>query len=124
MFVPTTRATSQCTLKERLSFIGRIMVASRQSRSGKVRSQSWDAIWVDTVKRGPMTRVLRRKCLAQGPFTSKDVGPFSRREGLFQIKRPHSIKLQHNGPIQYKNSKHAKLHEAIAAIPMAMTASA
>ena len=81
-------------------------------------------VWVDTVKRGPMTRVLRRKCLAQGPFTSKDVGPFSRREGLFQIKRPHSIKLQHNGPIQYKNSKHAKLHEAIAAIPMAMTASA
>jgi hypothetical protein len=59
MFVPTTRATSQCTLKERLSFIGRIMVASRQSRSGAVRSQSWDAIWVDTVKRGLMTRVLR-----------------------------------------------------------------
>ena len=100
MFVPTTRATSECTLKERLSFIGRIMVASRQSRSGTVRSQSCDAIWVDTVKRGPMTRVLRRKCLAQGPFTSKDVGPFSRRERLFQIKRPHSIKLQHNGPIQ------------------------
>src|SRR6266436_706309 len=47
-----------------------------------------------------MTRVLRRKCLAQGPFTSKDVGPFSRRERLFQIKRPHSIELQHNGPIQ------------------------
>jgi len=52
MFVPTTRATSQCTLKEGLSFIGRIMVASRQSRSGTVRSQSRDAIWVDTVKRG------------------------------------------------------------------------
>jgi hypothetical protein len=28
------------------------MVASRQSRSGTVRSQSRDAIWVDTVKRG------------------------------------------------------------------------
>src|SRR5437870_2209460 len=71
MFVPTTRATSQCILKERLSFIGRIMAASRQSRSGTVWSQSWDATWVDTVKRGPIDAGITSKVPRTRPIHFK-----------------------------------------------------